>query len=147
MAHGPGAHAVALGERAEHVGAVGGDLAQHGVHETLGVRVPAGHEAHSVVHDRIDGHAVEEEQLEGRDAKRLEDRPPRLCQRRLGEGAEDGVDRSAALDGADDEFVGQAAVARVEALELRAAPRPSRRNGRPRRADAREHARRRGEPG
>ena len=88
-----------------------------------------------VVDRRVSGHPVQEQQLERGQPERVAHVRVGGPERRLGVGAEHGVERAAPLDRAVDELVGEAAVGGARGARARAAPPWSRRDASRSRAD------------
>src|SRR5665647_2268285 len=118
MTHGPGACAVAFGQRSKAFPSVFGDLAEHRVHEPLRALALARDQRHGVVDDRVGGHPVEEQELERRQAQGFEHLRVGVGERRLGEGADDRIERAATLDRPDDQLVGERTITVAQPFEL-----------------------------
>ena len=125
----PGARVIALAQLRELGAPLGGHAPQDGVGEAAGPPAPARRQRHGVVDGGVGRDAVQEEQLERRQPQGVAHVGVGGAERRLGEGAEDGVEGSAPLDGAADQLVRQAAVAAPRADELRQRGRRTRRGG------------------
>ena len=117
--HRPGAGVVPFPELGQLGAPLGGHAPQDRVDEPCGPPVLQRRQRHRVVHDCVGRHAVEEEQLKGREAEHLAHVGVGGPERRLGVGAEHGVDRRPALHRTVHELVGEAAVGGAQAGKLR----------------------------